>query len=263
MRSSDPQRSGRIGRVVDYYSVVARHIDRELRSRDDERMWREIAAEHAPGPFLEVGTGTGRVTRLLLPEADRLAGVDLSPHMLERCADRLGERPGTLLVRADVLRLPVAPDFALAVAANGVFSHLLTGEGRARAVRETASRIRPGGTFLVDALWFSAEERDRLAQPDGRTRHRELEAPRGTIEVQEQWTCDPRTRRCSARYRYRYPDGEVDRAQSEFRSWTADELRSRLADAGLELEALWGDYERTPWDAECSKRLVARARRQR
>lgn len=258
--SSGTSRTERISDTVRYYRTVAPHIDRELEDRPDRRFWTGTAEDHAGDRVLEVGCGTGRVTRLLAPRAGRIAAVDLSPDMLRRARRRFAGRPSVALVRADVLHLPLAAVFDLGVAANGVFSHLLAEDERLRALRQIRGRLRPGASLLVDAFWLSRERRAACSPPSGDTKTRSLgdDGP----EVEETWLCDPESARCRVRFRYLHADGSVDEAETELRPWSRDEVRRAFPDAGLQVTALWGDYGRSGWTPD-SPRLVVRARRPR
>jgi len=245
---------------VGYYRAVAPHIERELTERSDRSFWTRVGEEHSAARVLEVGCGTGRVTGFLAPRVRRLVAVDLSPDMLRRARRRFSPEGPVDLVRADVLRLPLGGPFDLALAANGVFSHLLRDRERLRALRQLRELLRPGGSLLLDAFWLSRARRSRCAPPDGQRRSRTLRGERGPLEVLERWVCDSETARCRVRYRYRHPDRTDEEAESVLRFWTGPEVRRLFPEAGLRLTATWGGYDRSGWSPD-SRRLVIRARR--
>lgn len=260
MSDEAPRRSDRIRSTVGYYRAVAPHIERELTGRPDRRFWTRIGEEHSAARVLEVGCGTGRVTVMLAPRVRRVTAVDLSPDMLRRARRKFSPDASVDLVRADVLHLPLRRGFDLAVAANGVFSHLLRDGERLRALRQLRGRLRPGGTVLVDAFWLSRGRRSECSPPEGDRRSRTLSGEAGPLRVAERWLCDPEDARCRVRYRYRHPDGSTERARSVLRFWTGPEVRRLFPEAGLEITATWGDYDRSGWSPD-SRRLVVRARR--
>ena len=260
MSAGAARRSDRIRSTVGYYRAVAPHIERELTARPDRRFWARIGERHSTARVLEVGCGTGRVTGLLAPRVRRVAAVDLSPDMLRRARRKFPPGGSVDLIRADVLRLPLRGSFDLAVAANGVFSHLLRDGERLRALRQLRGRLRPGGTVLLDAFWLSRGRRSECSPPEGDRRSRTLDGEAGPLRVAERWLCDPDAARCRVTYRYRHPDGSTERAESVLRFWTGSEVRRLFPRAGLELAATWGDYDRGGWTPD-SRRLVIRARR--
>lgn len=258
--SSAPSRRERIRDTVEYYRTVAPHIERELEERPDRQFWIRIGEEHPGADVLELGCGTGRVTALISPRVGSVTAVDLSPDMLRRARDRFSSRSSVRLLRADVLALPLGAEFDLAAAANGVFSHLLHEEERLRALRQVRGRLRPGGEAVVDGFWLSRARRSECAAPAGDRRRRLLEESGAGLEVEETWRCDPESRRCRVRFRYRRPDGPVREATSVLRYWTQEEVHRLFPEAGLRVTATWGDYGRASWTPD-SRRLIVRARR--
>lgn len=258
--SAGGSRRGRIRNTVRYYRTVAPHIERERVSRPDADFWTSVAEAHAGAEVLEIGCGTGRITRLFAPPADRVAAVDLSPDMLRRARREAPLGPDVHLVRADALDLPLPARFDLAIAANGVFSHLLRDDERLRAARELRRALRPGGTAVVDAFWLSRERRSRCRRPGGDRRSRVVGDGADALRVTEHWLCDPESARCRVRYRYRRPDGSDQQAESVLRYWTEPEVRELFGRAGLRIDAAWGDYDRSGW-RPASDRLVVVARR--
>lgn len=247
--------------VLEYYRDLAPYLDRELASRPDRHFWRDLAERHRGERTLEVGCGTGRVTELLLPAARSLVAVDLSPAMLARARRRLASPDRLLLIRADVCRLPLSAEFDLAVAANGVFSHLLEDGARDRALRQIARRLTTGGTFLLDGLWLSRERLRKCATEEGWSRERRAEGGGRLLRIREHWRCDPERRLCRIRYTYREEGGSETVARCTARYWGEDEISRRMEAAGLRVLDQWGGFDRRPWDAERSTRLVVRALR--
>lgn len=244
--------------ILDYYRTLAPYIDRELATRPDRRFWTDSAERHRGERVLELGCGTGRVTELLLPAAHGLVGVDVSPAMLARARRRLAGTPGLQLVRADVRRLPLAGGFHLAVAADGLFSHLLADRERELAIREIAGQLTGGGVFLLDGLWLSRERRRDAASGDGWRREWIAEDDGPALQIREHWRCEPDGRLCRIRYAYREEDGTETVARFTARYWEVEEATRRLRRAGFRVSDVWGDFDRSPWDPDRSRRLIVR-----
>jgi SAM-dependent methyltransferase len=110
-----------------------------------------LLAAIGPGPFrafLDLGTGTGRVLSLMADRAQRCVGVDLSPSMLAVARaniERAGHR-NVQLRHGDIYALPVERDGYDVVVIHQVLHYL---DDPARAVREAARVLRPGGKLLV------------------------------------------------------------------------------------------------------------------
>ena len=98
--------------------------------------------------LLDLGTGTGRMLELFGPEIDRGLGIDLSPDMLRVARARLA-RAGLKhcsVRQGDLYDLPLPRDSFDVVLIHQVLHYLDDG---ARAIREAARVLRPGGALLV------------------------------------------------------------------------------------------------------------------
>jgi SAM-dependent methyltransferase len=107
----------------------------------------------APGAhrWVEVGVGTGRITRPLLARQVRVLGVDLSAAMLAQLRTALPPgQPSPALVQADAARLPLAGGVADVVLAVHVLQLV---PNWPLLVAEARRVLRPGGAFLLGYEW--------------------------------------------------------------------------------------------------------------
>ena len=135
-----------------YFASQADRWDR-LRSLHvaEERVEAQLLELVGPGPFrclLDLGTGTGRMLELLAPRADRAVGIDQSPAMLNMARSRFERRGprGVQLRQGDIYALPIERDAADLVILHQVLHYL---DDPARALREAARVLRPGGRLVV------------------------------------------------------------------------------------------------------------------
>src|SRR5450830_625093 len=108
----------------------------------------DAAVEQAFRSLLDLGTGTGRMLELFGTEVERGLGLDLSLDMLLLARDRL-ERAGLKhcsVRQGDIYDLPLANSSFDVVILHQVLHFLDDG---ARAIREAARVLRPGGLLLV------------------------------------------------------------------------------------------------------------------
>ncbi|MDQ4048248.1 MAG: class I SAM-dependent methyltransferase [Actinomycetota bacterium] len=138
------------------YDRRASFYDRLIGSRVYNRLawgasvtdYRAFAAEALAaddGPFLDAGCGTLVFTATAYRKASRpLVLVDLSLGMLRRGAERLGDAPA-MLVQADLLDLPFAPNRFSTVACFGCSTSSTT---RGRRLPRCIVRSRPVGAYL-------------------------------------------------------------------------------------------------------------------
>lgn len=130
------------------------------------------AVQLAAGPAgttraLDVGCGTGNLTRHLLALGARVTAADLSPGVLAEVARRFGDggRLEIQQLNGSDLR-PLADDSFDLVVSYSVLHHV---PDYGALVREMARVARPGGIVLVDhersdASWTSGDRRTFLAE---------------------------------------------------------------------------------------------------
>ena len=145
-------RAARAAAAQAYFRAHAAEWDRIRKLHvADEAVEEAIRAALADKPFrslLDLGTGTGRMLELFGGEIERGLGLDLSLDMLLMARDRL-ERAGLRncsVRQGDIYDLPLANDSFDVVILHQVLHFLDDG---ARAVREAARVLRPGGRLLV------------------------------------------------------------------------------------------------------------------
>jgi ubiquinone/menaquinone biosynthesis C-methylase UbiE len=157
---------------IDYEKIYEEHAeeyDRLVSAEDcDGRLLPALEAlmPLAGARVLEVGAGTGRITRLLTSRGARVTGFDRSEPMLGVARRRLGQSGavGWELSRADASSLPVAPgEFDMAVA-GWVFGHLRSWQAErwreaiGGCLGEMRRALRPGGALvLIETLGTGAE----------------------------------------------------------------------------------------------------------
>jgi ubiquinone/menaquinone biosynthesis C-methylase UbiE len=98
--------------------------------------------------LLDLGTGTGRMLEIFGPEIGRGVGIDLNPEMLAMARANL-ERAGLKncsVRQGDIYNLALGRDAFDVVIVHQVLHFLDDG---ARAIREAARVLRPGGRLLV------------------------------------------------------------------------------------------------------------------
>ena len=184
---------------------------------------RQALADKPFRSLLDLGTGTGRMLEMFGPELERGLGIDLSLDMLLLARDRL-ERAGLKhcsVRQGDIYDLPLANDSFNVVILHQVLHFLDDG---ARAIREAARVLRPGGRLLV--VDFAPHEQEFLREQFA---HRRLGfAP----DVVEQWLKDAGLD--FDRHRALAPEKKSDSALT-VSVWVARDPRIQLAGEGREV----------------------------
>jgi len=202
----------------------------------------ELARE-ADGPLVELAVGNGRVA---IPVARatgrRVIGIDTSPAMLAQARERAASARVELeLHHADMRDLRLDEPAALVYCPFRALLHLPTWEDKRRVFERVSAALRPGGRFVWNAFVFNptiAAANDGKWDEHAGIKHRVDHTP-----------ADNRI------------DITLESGEKVSLWWaTRSEWDGLVEVAGLETEALYGDFERTPFD-ETSGEFVWIARK--
>jgi SAM-dependent methyltransferase len=117
----------------------------------DATVGRMLAVAGPDGRVLELGVGTGRLAVPMAAAGLQVVGVDTSTAMLQRLAER--DPAGRIgVVCGDMVAdLPDGPFEAALVAYNTIFN-LRDDQQQLACFAAVAARLRPGGSFVVEAF---------------------------------------------------------------------------------------------------------------
>ena len=252
--------------VADFYDQVELY-----QRRPDVGFYTALATEHG-GPVLELGCGTGRV---LLPTARagvEITGLDLSSGMLSACRSKLAEEAPDVqsrvrLTHGDMRSFGLGRRFGLVTIPFRPFQHLLTVEEQMACLACAHRHLEPGVVLVLDVFNPSlprlvdpkyleeSEPEPTFVMPDGRSvvrtgRNASVDLVNQVIYVE-------------LIYYVTHPDGRQERLVQAFpmRYFFRYELEHLLVRAGFQMEAVYGDFDRSPGGAEAASELVFVARR--
>jgi SAM-dependent methyltransferase len=190
-------------------------------------------ARRSGGPVVELGVGTGRIAVPLGADGIRVIGVDSSRAMLEVCARRAALAGITLDLRVGDLREPpVTERVPLVICPFRSLLHMHTDEDRLGVLGAAYDLLLPGGRFVFDVFTPDADD---IAQTQGRW----LEREPGIFE-HAVWDESARTLTLTVR-------GD-ERETTMALAWLSpNEWRGLLEQAGFEIEACYGWFDRTPY----------------
>ena len=140
-------------RAADFYDAT-RALPDEVANKLTEALLAELASIGADR-ILEVGVGTGRISRPLMRRDVCVYGLDISAAMMRTLRNQLGaEHLSPDLMLGDATRLPLADNSVPAVLMVHVL-HLVA--SMPEAVAEVARVVRPGGVLLHDTTRYAGE----------------------------------------------------------------------------------------------------------
>jgi SAM-dependent methyltransferase len=188
-------------------------------------------ARAADGPIVELMVGSGRVAIEVARETGKpVLGIDSSPAMLEIGRERSVGLPLELRL-GDVRQLELEEPAALIYVPGRSLLHLHGWQEKRRVFELVAASLGPGGRFAFNAFAFSHSIAARL---DGTTQNQN-----GVVHT----------------LRYFPGDNRIEIARDDaatIRIWwaTKEEWDGLIEVAGLEVEALYGWFDRRPFDDE-------------
>lgn len=230
------------------YDSIASLYDRWNTSVVEDIGFYTEEAVRSGGPVLELGVGTGRIALPIVRAGIPVIGVDSSAQMLERCRERAREAAVTELLElrlGDLRDPPVAEKVPLVISPFRAFLHLLDNEERLLTLTRIRALLGPGGRFIFDVFSPSSED---IAATHGLWIEREP-------EIFERADWDSAERRLTLRVRA--PDGETS---MELAWLSQPEWNELLEQSGLNVEACYGWFDRTPYGGEPDMVFVASGR---
>ncbi len=222
----------------------------------------------AQGPVVELGVGDGRIAVRAATRGCRVIGVDASTAMLDLCrarATRAGVADRVDLRRADFRDFTLREPADLIALPYHSIGHLTTVDDKRRALQQVFAQLRPGGRFIFD---------DFLMTPALLThmRHVQLRAMYPSSSSSPTPSPGASTSRSPEQDTLLWVTSLVDESSQSFTvvtwedrlqadgrldtrryrrlhlSWLLPaQARQLLADTGFEVEACYGDFQRTPF----------------
>jgi SAM-dependent methyltransferase len=220
--------------VTSPYDPIAHLFDSWSRSVVEDVPFYVHHARVSGGPVVELGVGTGRIAIPIARRGIRVIGVDDSPEMLRICRAR-ARAAGVLdlldLRLGDLQNPPVAERVPLVLCPFRAYLHLRSQDERRRALAAAFALLAPGGRLVFDVFAPDAEDIEE-------TNRRWLEREPG-IHERADWDAASRT----FTLRVRGEGGQTAMALA----WVApDEWRALLEEAGFEVLAHYGWFDRSP-----------------
>jgi len=208
-------------------------------------------AVRSGGPVLELGCGTGRI---LVPTAEagiEIEGLDASPAMLARARVKLESR-GLVgrLHEGDMREFELERRFRLVTIPFRALAHVEEAADHVRVFENVRRHLAPDGRFVFD---FFHPRLDMLAVPWGEKLDIERQEGGRTFRRYARGTPDRVRQVTQVDFRWEIEDGDgrVEEHGVSFgmRWFHRFELEHLIARCGLRLDAIYGNFDRTPLDA--------------
>ncbi|WP_439591117.1 class I SAM-dependent methyltransferase [Microbacterium sp.] len=192
------------------------------------------------GAALEFAIGTGRVAVPLAARGVPVSGIELSQPMVDRLRTKM-DAASLPVVVGDMSTSTVEGEFSLVYLVFNTIGNLREQEEQVACFRNAARHLAPGGRFVIE-LWIPGIRR----LPPGQTA-----VPFAVDDDHLGFdTYDMATQQGASHHYSRQDDGTFRYGVTNFRYiWPAEcDLMAQLA--GLEFEARYADWHRTPFTGE-------------
>ena len=217
------------------YDTIAELYDPWSRSVTEDVGFYVAESRKSGGTVVELGVGTGRIAIPIAEKGKRVIGVDSSREMIAACGRR-AEAAGVAelldLRLGDLRNPPLDEQVPLVICPFRSYLHLADDGERIEALEAARAALVPGGRLIFDVF---APKPDDIAETHGRW----LEREPGIYE-RAHWDEEARTLTLSVRG----PEG----AATMSLAWISrDEWQELLEEAGFQVEAVYGWFDRTPY----------------
>lgn len=242
--------------MFEYDETIACYYDLDcLGTNGDVEFYLEEACK-AGSPVLELGCGTGRIMLQAAEQGIEVVGIDISEPMLEIAKSKASQASTEVRSRlsfmvGDMHDFDLGRTFNLITIPYRAFMHILTQKDQLRVLRCVYRHLRPGGKLAlnffdprldIDGCCHRPFDEAEFIHPDTGRR----------VESMVTGVYDRRRQIISCDFVYREMDegGGViseDHSPITLRWVFRHEMEHLLELSGLEIEALYGDFQRGPF----------------
>ncbi len=199
------------------------------------------------GDVLDLACGPGRHSVALAKRGFRVTGVDLSPFLLRKARERArAENVDVEWVQEDMRRFVRPEGFDLAISLFTSFGYFESRDDDLKVLRNIHQSLRGGGALVIEMAG-----REPLARGFQATTSKELADGRLLVErhqVVDDWNLKNEL--------IVIEDDTATTFRFEVRTYSGQELKDRLLEAGFADVRLLGGYDRSEYGLD-AERLVA------
>lgn len=211
----------------------------------DDDFYLELAKEIG-GPILDVGCGTGRLTRALARAGLDVTGFDLSPEMLER-ATSLSEDEGLDIewILGDVRTMQLGRKFRLILMTSHGFQHMLTDQHISDFLTRMREHLLDDGYLVFDTRNYAAKD---FGGSEELTLWRSFQDEQGRwVDVNVGSRYDPETGiERFVTERVVRETGETTGERSSLRYVSVEQLNAMLREHGFTVVHQYGNWNKGP-----------------
>jgi glycine/sarcosine N-methyltransferase len=234
-----------------YEGFAERYAWMKVEDPARRRFFQELFAKHGVQRILDCACGTGHDLVMFHDMGLEVCGSDLSDAMLAQARNHVAGR-SISLQKADYLDLPehYGVAFDAVVCLSNSINEVLTDAGTLQALNSMRSVLRTGGILVFDQGQTDASMRDppRFAPVVNERDFTRFFVIDYEGDIQTVHIFD---------FLHAEQASEFHQATVQIRVRLLDSWRQMLQEAGLSTYHFYGDWHRTPYSKETSRRLIA------
>jgi SAM-dependent methyltransferase len=179
-----------------------------------------------PKTILDVCCGTGTMCEMLTREGFEMAGVDISPGMIEVARKKAAKAKLKIdYTVADAAEFDLGRKFDAALSFFDSLNNITDSDRLQAAFQNVAAHLKPGGSFIFDLNTAYAFETKLFDQTNL--------ASKGKLKYDWVGDWDPETRQITVRMKFWWNDEEFEETHIQ-RAYAEGEINSMLGAAGFE-----------------------------
>jgi SAM-dependent methyltransferase len=249
---------------MSFYARIARYYDSEHHDKDEDLPLYRAIADATDGHVLVIGSGTGRIAIGLAEVGHTVHGIEIEPAMFDRARAKRDRMPALAerlsLHLGDALEIALPEQFDLVLIPYNTFMHFLDLEVQLALLARVRAWLRPGGLLVLD-LPNAGDVFGSLDVEAVTLERTFLEQESGNLVMQQSVSSLDRTaQEMTVTWIYDEigTNGVVHRTvvPTTIHYYFRSELELLLRLSGFELEALYGDFDQSAFEAG-APRMIA------
>ena len=210
------------------------------------------ACEPAPQTILDLGCGTGLLTKALARQGHQVTGIDPAPAMLEIA--KHPPLPNTRWLCADAKELDLGCQFDRIIASGHVFQVFLNAADRLAFLRTASRHLKPDGRMIFDSR--NPEAAVWLSWTPAKSRRRIDHETYGPIDIwHDVVSVDGEGVKFVSSYHFG-DSGQIYTNTGELAFPSYQLIREQLDAAGLQILKVDGDWTGAPFTAAAPEIIV-------
>lgn len=230
--------------------------DQEFCNRDVEIPFYRRQALASGGPALELACGSGRLTFPIAAAGVEIAGVDVSPAMIEQARKRSAQQGVSIEWHIqDIRQMSLGHRFKMAFIATNALQHLHDIESLLSFFECARDHLENDGILIIDV--FNPDMSKLTRKVGNPYHHKNFTLSDGrpiSVEADSEYLADTQVLHFILQYRHQ---GQLLLTKDvRMRCFFPLELLALCRLGGFEIVARFGDYDERPFSGEAPKQIL-------